>query len=207
MVAIAERRRAARRVQASARRAASVKITNRDVVVAYRARTKARRSPSSSSSTARSDAQKVAFTMTRFRSHHGRTRTTSIVVVPKAIGNAVGQRRQRRRSAASYEVVDWVYATFGEKFDIRSMWASGGSWGSFYLSSTFACDPKFEDRLRGVRMVVGGGCPRRSNRLACIVAQQELEGGGMPLSEAEKEMNSTGRTSIRTRRRTAATAR
>jgi hypothetical protein len=28
-----------------------------------------------------------------------------------------------------------------------------------------------------VRLIVGGGCPRCSNRLSCIVAQQELEVG------------------------------
>jgi hypothetical protein len=38
-------------------------------------------------------------------------------------------------------------------------------------------------------MVVGGGCPSCSNRLACIVAQQELElGDGMTLSADAQEM-------------------
>jgi hypothetical protein len=49
----------------------------------------------------------------------------------------------------------------------------------------------FEDRLKGMRMVVGSPCPACSNRLACIVAEQELEeGGGSPLSAEQQEMKS-----------------
>ena len=85
-------------------------------------------------------------------------------------------------------MINWVYTTFGQKFSIRGMWASGGSWGSAYLY-TFACDPMLQERLTGIRMIVGRGCPPCSTRLSCIVGEQELEeGGGMPLSDAQKEM-------------------
>jgi len=134
------------------------------------------------------DAQKVPFTMAAFPVHEFVDSHNFIVVVPKAIGTQWGRMDDGQDLPHLYEVIDWVYATFGEKVDIRSMWASGGSWGAFYLS-TFACDPMLEDRLKGVRMVVGGGCPSCSGRLACIVAQQELElGGGMTLDDAAKEM-------------------
>jgi hypothetical protein len=112
-----------------------------------------------------------------------------IVVVPKAIGDQWGNGDNGMDQPHLYEVVDWVYQTFGEKFSIRSMWAQGGSWGAFYLSTKFACDPKFQDRLKGIQLVVGGGCPSCSNRLSCMVMQQELEkGGGMMIDDAAKEM-------------------
>jgi hypothetical protein len=171
----------------------SVQITNRDVVVAY---------PCAHEGApvtfflfihgTLQEAQKVAFTMNAFPIHQFVDSHNVIVVTPKAVGTQWGNGDGGADLPHLYEVVDWVYDTFGTKFDIRAMWASGGSWGAFYLSSTFACDPMFEDRLRGVRMVVGSPCPSCSNRLACIVAEQELEeGGGMPLSDAQKEMKST----------------
>jgi hypothetical protein len=168
----------------------SVKITNRDVVVAY---------PCAHEGAAVTfflfihgtlqEAQKVQFTMNAFPIHQMVDTDNVIVVVPKAVGTQWGNGDNGADAPHLAEVVDWVYAQFGEKFNIRSMWASGGSWGAAYLGSTFACDPKYEKRLRGVRMVVGGGCPRCSNRLSCIVAQQELElGMNMPLSDQAKEM-------------------
>jgi hypothetical protein len=168
----------------------TTKITNRDVVVAY---------PCAHEGAAVTfflfihgtlqEAQKVPFTMGSFPVHQFVDSHNFIVVVPKAVGTQWGNGDNGADAPHLAEVVDWVYAQFGEKFNIRSMWASGGSWGAAYLGSTFACDPKYQDRLRGVRMVVGGGCPRCSNRLSCIVAQQELElGMGEMLTDAEKEM-------------------
>ena len=133
------------------------------------------------------EGQKIPFTMTNFPVHTKVDSDNFIVVTPQAIGTQWGNGDGGQDLPHLYEVIDWVYDTFGEKFDIRSMWASGGSWGAFYLR-TFACDPMLENRLNGVRMVVGGGCPPCSDRLACIVAQQELElGNGSTLSDAEKE--------------------
>ena len=81
-----------------------------------------------------------------------------------------------------------VPCSVNRKVTCAPSWAQGGSWGAFYLS-TFACDAKLQNRLNGVRMVVGGGCPRCSDRLSCIVAQQELEkGGGMMLTPEQREM-------------------
>jgi hypothetical protein len=73
------------------------------------------------------------------------------------------------------------------------MWTQGGSWGAAYLASVFACDPKFEKRLKGIQLIVGGGCPACSSRLSCMVAQQELQlGNNMPLSAMGREMASSG---------------
>jgi hypothetical protein len=133
------------------------------------------------------DAQKIPFTMTSGPFYRLTDSHNLIYVLPKAIGTQWGNGDNGQDLPHLYEVVDWVYATFGQKFNVRSMWAQGGSWGAFYLNSTFACDARFQNRLRGVRMVVGGGCPRCSDRLACIVAQQELElGGGSAMTPEQR---------------------
>lgn len=135
------------------------------------------------------EAQKVAFTLNAGPFHTLADSHNIIYVLPKAVGTQWGREDNGTDLPHIHEVIDWVYTTFGEKFDIRSMWAQGGSWGAFYLSSTLACDKKLESRLKGVRLIVGGGCPACSSRLSCIVAQQELEKGmGMALSPEGREM-------------------
>jgi hypothetical protein len=135
------------------------------------------------------EAQKVAFTLNAGPFHTLADSHNIIYVLPKAVGTQWGREDNGTDLPHIHEVIDWVYETFGEKFNIRSMWAQGGSWGAFYLSSTLACDPKLESRLRGVRLIVGGGCPACSSRLSCIVAQQELEKGmGMMMTPAQREM-------------------
>jgi hypothetical protein len=120
--------------------------------------------------------QKIPFTLGTYSVHELVDSHNIIVVAPKAVGTQWGNMDNGVDLPHLHEVIDWTYATFKDKFDIRSMWAHGGSWGAFYLS-TFACDPMLEDRLNGVYMVVGGGCPRCSDRLSCVVIQQELEKG------------------------------
>jgi hypothetical protein len=169
---------------------ATVKITNRDVVVAY---------PCAHEGAAVTfflflhgtlqEAQKVSFTMNAFAIHKLVDSHNVIVVVPKAIGTQWGNGDMGQDLPHLYEVIDWVYATFGQKFNIRSMWSQGGSWGAAYLAN-FACDPKLQDRLRGIQLVVGGGCPRCSDRLSCVVAQQELQlGNGMALTPEQRQMS------------------
>jgi hypothetical protein len=172
---------------------ATVKITNRDVVVAY---------PCAHEGAAVTfflflhgtvdEPIKVSFTMNAWPIHQLVDSHNIIVVAPKAIGTQWGNGDNGQDLPHLYDVVDWVYATFGQKFNIRSMWTQGGSWGAFYLASTFACDPKFKDRLRGIQLIVGGGCPPCSDRLSCMVAQQELQlGNGMALSADMREMVSS----------------
>jgi len=170
-----------------------VKITNRDVFVAY---------PCAHEGAAVTvylaihgtlgEGQKIPFTLTNFPVHTKVDTDNFIVVAPQAIGMQWGNGDNGMDLPHLYEVVDWVYNNFSEKFSIRGMWASGGSWGSIYLS-TLACDPKLQDRLTGIRMIVGAGCPSCSSRLSCIVGEQELEeGGGMVLTDAQKEMKVMG---------------
>jgi hypothetical protein len=169
----------------------SVKITNRDVVVAY---------PCAHEGAAVTfflflhgtleEAQKVSFTMNAFAIHNLVDSHNVIVVVPKAIGTQWGNGDNGQDLPHLYDVIDWVYATFGQKFSIRSMWSQGGSWGAAYLAN-FACDPKLQDRLRGIQLIVGGGCPSCASRLSCIVGQQEQQlGNGMALSADQREMYS-----------------
>ena len=166
-----------------------VKITNRDVFVAY---------PCAHEGAAVTfylaihgtlqEGQKIPFTLTNFPVHSKVDTDNFIVVAPQAIGTQWGNGDNGQDLPHLYDVVNWVYDTFGEKFSIRGMWASGGSWGSAYLYN-FACDPMLENRLTGIRMIVGRGCPPCSTRLSCIVGEQELEEGmNMMLTEPQKEM-------------------
>jgi hypothetical protein len=168
----------------------SVKITDRDVVVAY---------PCAHEGAAVTfflflhgtvdEPIKVTFTMNAWPIHQLVDSHNIIVVAPKAIGTQWGNGDDGKDLPHLYDVVNWVYDTFGEKFNIRSMWAQGGSWGAFYLTTVFACDPMFQDRLKGVQVIVGGGCPACSDRLSCMVGQQELQlGNGMALSPDAREM-------------------
>lgn len=167
----------------------TVKITNRDVVLLY---------PCAHEGAAVTfflllhgtvdEPMKVPFTMNAWAIHELIDSHNIILAVPKAIGTQWGNGDNGEDLPHLYEVVDWIYDTFGEKFNIRSMWAQGGSWGAMYLSMVFACDPRFESRLKGIQLVVGGGCPRCSDRLSCQVMQQELEkGGGSPITDDAKE--------------------
>ena len=167
----------------------TVKISNRDVVVAY---------PCANEGAAVTfflflhgtlqEAQKVSFTMNAFAIHKLIDSHNVIMALPKATGTQWGNGDNGVDLPHLYEVIDWVYATFGTKFSIRSMWAQGGSWGAAYLSR-FACDEKLKDRLRGIQLIVGGGCPACSDRLSCVVGQQELEKGmNMMLTPEQREM-------------------
>jgi hypothetical protein len=167
----------------------TVKITNRDVVIGY---------PCAHEGAAVTfflflhgtlqEEQKVSFTMNAFAIHKLIDSHNVVMAVPKAIGTQWGNGDMGMDLPHLYEVIDWVYATFGTKFNIRSMWSQGGSWGAAYLAQ-FACDAKLKDRLRGIQLIVGGGCPSCSSRLSCIVGQQELQlGNNMALTPEQREM-------------------
>jgi hypothetical protein len=169
---------------------ATVKIGGRDVVIAY---------PCAHEGAAVTflftlhgtldEAQKFAFTLNAGPFHKLADSHNVVYALPKAVGTQWGREDNGTDLPHIFEVIDWVYMTFGQKFNIRSMWAQGGSWGAFYLSSTLACHERLKDRLKGVRMVVGGPCPACTDRLSCIVAQQELElGGGMMMTPEAREM-------------------
>jgi hypothetical protein len=166
----------------------TVKITDRDVAVAY---------PCAHEGApvtfflfvhgTLNEQMKISFTMNAYAVHELVDSHNVIVVTPKAVGTQWGNGDNGVDLPHLHDVVNWTYDTFGSKFNIKSMWSHGGSWGARYLS-TFACDDMLKDRLKGVYMVVGGGCPECSDRLSCVVIQEELEeGGGSMLSPMERE--------------------
>jgi hypothetical protein len=168
----------------------TVKITDRDVVILY---------PCAHEGAAVTfflflhgtlqEAQKVSFTMNAFAIHELVDSHNVIVAVPKAIGTQWGNGDNGADAPHLKDVVNWVYTTFGTKFNIRSMWAQGGSWGAAYLAGVFACSPDYQDKLRGIQLIVGGGCPACANRMSCIVGQQELQlGNNMMLTPDMREM-------------------
>ena len=166
----------------------TVKITDRDVAIAYPCAHEG--APVTFFLFVHGTLQeqmKISFTMNAYSVHELVDSHNVIVATPKAVGTQWGNGDNGVDLPHLHDVVNWVYDTFGQKFNIKSMWSHGGSWGARYLS-TFACDEMLKDRLKGVYMVVGGGCPACSDRLSCVVIQQDLEeGGGSPNSAMEAE--------------------
>ena len=166
----------------------TVKITNRDVAIAYPCAHEG--APVTFFLFVHGTLQeqmKISFTMNAYAVHELVDSHNVIVATPKAVGTQWGNGDNGVDLPHLHDVVQWVYDTFGDKFNIKSMWSHGGSWGARYLS-TFACDDMLKDKLKGVYMVVGGGCPSCSDRLSCVVIQQDLEkGGGSPNSPMEQE--------------------
>src|SRR5262249_51010460 len=91
----------------------TVKITNRDVVIAY---------PCAHEGApvtfflflhgTLQDAQKVPFTMNAFKIHELVDSHNIVLAVPKAIGTQWGNGDNMQDLPHLYDVVDWVYATF-----------------------------------------------------------------------------------------------
>ena len=166
----------------------TVKITDRDVAIAYPCAHEG--APVTFFLFVHGTLQeqmKISFTMNAYAVHELVDSHNIIVATPKAVGTQWGNGDNGVDLPHLHDVVNYVYDTFGPKFNIKSMWSHGGSWGARYLS-TFACDDMLKDRLKGVYMVVGGGCPMCSDKLSCVVIQQDLEkGGGSPNSPMQAE--------------------
>ena len=169
----------------------TVKITNRDVALAYPCAHEGAQVTFFLFVHGTLTSNKIQFTMNAFANYQLVDSHNIIIMTPQAIGSQWGNGDNGQDLPHLYDVVDYAYATFGSKFNIRSMWAQGGSWGSVYLASTLACDPKLKDHLKGIQLVVGGGCPTCADRMSCVEAQQTLQlGNGTALTDAQAEMSS-----------------
>jgi hypothetical protein len=78
-----------------------------------------------------------------------------IVAEPKSVVSQWGNGDNGADKPHLYDVIDWVYTTFGTKFKITGLWVGGHSWGSMF-AKTFACDDKLKERVRGVIGMSGG---------------------------------------------------
>jgi len=84
-------------------------------------------------------------------------------------------------------VIDWVYKTLGTKFNIRSMWVGGHSWGAMY-TATFACKPELADKVRGIIIMSGRPTlPACWNKMSVIDTNAEMDIAA-PLNQANAPM-------------------
>lgn len=70
------------------------------------------------------------------------------------------------------EVMNWVYKSF-EKFQIRSTWIGGHSWGAYYAEGGgtmpgFVCNEMFKDRFKGVIGMSRLAVPPCADRVSMI---------------------------------------
>ncbi|HTU57738.1 MAG TPA: hypothetical protein VMF89_04875, partial [Polyangiales bacterium] len=118
----------------------TVKITDRDVAIAYPCAHEG--APVTFFLFVHGTLQeqmKISFTMNAYSVHELVDSHNIIVATPKAVGTQWGNGDNGVDLPHLHDVVNYVYDTFGPKFNIKSMWSHGGSWGARYLS-TFACD-------------------------------------------------------------------
>jgi hypothetical protein len=47
--------------------------------------------------------------------------------IPQAMGTQWGDGDNGADLRHLYAVIDWIYATFGNEFNVRTMWSQGGS--------------------------------------------------------------------------------
>jgi len=110
-----------------------------------------------------------------------------ITVAPISAGSQWGNDDGGKDAGHLKEVVAWTYNTFKD-FDIRSMWIGGHSWGAMF-TTTYACSPEFQDKVRGViLMSTFPMMPACANRISVINtnAENDLAGplpqGSIPMS-------------------------
>jgi pimeloyl-ACP methyl ester carboxylesterase len=94
-----------------------------------------------------------------FAAHTLTTSHNLIVAEPKSRASQWGNTGENAAAAEDkphlLEVIDYVYKTFGSKFNLTSTWVSGHSWGAMY-AKRFVCDESVKDRVRGVIGMSGG---------------------------------------------------
>ena len=83
------------------------------------------------------------------------------------------------------KIIDWVYANLNGagKFNIKSMWVGGHSWGGGY-TARFGCKPELADKVKGLIMMSGGSISGFSgaacaSKVAVIMTTAEGD-GSMP---------------------------
>ena len=93
-----------------------------------------------------------------FAAHQFAASHNLIIVTPSSVVQQWGNVDMGQDEPHLMKIIEWVYATFhGEgKFDIRSMWVGGHSWGGGY-TARFGCKPELASKVRGLILMSGGG--------------------------------------------------
>lgn len=110
--------------------------------------------------------QTKAYIHRYFAAHPLATTHNLIVATPKSRVSQWGNTTENAIASEDkphlLHVIDYVYKTFGTKFNITSMWVGGHSWGAMYAKA-FVCDETIKDKARGVIGMSGGSTsPGRS---------------------------------------------
>jgi hypothetical protein len=90
-----------------------------------------------------------------------------IIATPSSVVQQWGNGDNGADEPYLLHVVDWVYKTFGTKFDIRQMWVGGHSWGSLY-TSRFGCHEMLKDKVKGLILMSGATAPACASRVAIL---------------------------------------
>lgn len=123
-----------------------------------------------------------------------------IIATPSSVVEQWGNGDDGKDLPYLMNVIDWVYKTLGTKFDIRSMWVGGHSWGAFY-TSTFGCKPELADKVDGLIIMSGSpSLPACASKMSIIDTNAEmdiaapLEQGNLPMQHGCKapQMNMLG---------------
>jgi len=90
-----------------------------------------------------------------------------IIATPSSVVTQWGNGDNGADEPYLMHVIDWVYKTFGTKFDIRQMWVGGHSWGSLY-TSRFGCNEMIKDKVKGLILMSGATAPACASRVAIL---------------------------------------
>lgn len=117
-----------------------------------------------------------------FAAHQFAASHNLIIVTPSSVVQQWGNMDDGKDEPHLMKIIDWVYATLNGpgKFDIRSMWVGGHSWGGLY-TSRFGCKPELASKVQGLVIMSGGGASSTScaSKMAMIVTTAEGD-NGMP---------------------------
>lgn len=117
-----------------------------------------------------------------------------IIATPSSVVEQWGNGDMGQDDPYLMHIIDWVYKTFGEKLDIRSMWVGGHSWGAFFTAQ-FGCDARLADKVKGLIIMSGSpSAPACASKVALIDTNAEmdigppLDQGMLPMSHGCKAM-------------------
>lgn len=125
-----------------------------------------------------------------FAAHEFADSHNLIIVTPSSVVQQWGNMDNGEDEPHLMKIIDWVYANLNGpgKFDIRSMWVGGHSWGGGY-TARFGCKPELADKVKGLIMMSGGsvggsfgGAPC-ANKVSVVITMAEGD-GRMPSDQA-----------------------
>jgi hypothetical protein len=111
-----------------------------------------------------------------FSAHQFAASHNLIIVTPSSVVQQWGNMDDGKDEPHLMKIIDWVYANLnGEgKFDIRSMWVGGHSWGGFF-TARFGCKAELASKVQGLIIMSGGNAMSAScsSKMAVVVTTAE----------------------------------